>query len=130
MTEDIFQDTWLSVLRRIRTLKNAEAFGAWLYRIARNKVYHQLRRKKQLTEFNESLAIPNGAEEPSFGPQDAANIHKCLACLKPQHKEVLMLRFLEQMPYQQISRVLKCNLGTVKSRVYYAKLALKEELEK
>ena len=130
MTEDIFQDTWLSVLGRISTLKDAEAFGAWLYRIARNKVYHQLRRKKRLTELNESLPVPNGAEEPTFSADDAARIHKCLTVIRPQHREVLMLRFLEQMSYRQISEVLRCSLGTVKSRIYYAKLALKEEMEK
>ncbi|MHC4745556.1 MAG: RNA polymerase sigma factor [Planctomycetota bacterium] len=130
MTEDIFQETWVSVFGRIGTLKNGEAFGAWLYRIARNKVYHQLRRKKRLTELNESIPVPNGAEEPAFRADDAARIHKCLAVIRTQHREVLMLRFLEQMSYQQISEVLKCNLGTVKSRIYYAKLALKEEMEK
>ncbi len=41
-----------------------------------------------------------------------------------------MLRFLEQMSYQQISQVLNCKLGTVRSRIYYAKIALKRELEK
>jgi len=128
--EDIFQDTWLIVLRRISTLKKPDAFGPWLYRIARNKVYQQLRKKKRLAELDRSLAVPNGAEEPTFSPDDAAGIHKCLACLKPRQREVLMLRFLEQMSYQQISQVLNCTLGTVKSRIYYAKIALKEELEK
>jgi len=43
---------------------------------------------------------------------------------------VLMLRFLEQMSYEQISQVINCRLGTVKSRIYYAKIALKKEMEK
>ena len=129
-TEDIFQDTWLIVLRHISTLKKPDAFAAWLYRIARNKVYLQLRKRKRLDELAESVAVPNGAEEPTFSPEDAANIHKCLTRLKPQHREAIMLRFLEQMSYQQISHVQNCTLGTVKSRIYYAKLALKEEMEK
>ncbi len=130
MTEDIFQDTWLSVLRCISTLKNADAFAAWLYRIARNKVYHQLRRKKRLTELNESLVVPDAVEEPTFSAEDAAAIHKSLTTLKPQDKEVLMLRFLEQMSYQQMAQVLGCNVGTVRSRLHYARAALKRELEK
>ena len=130
MTEDIFQDTWLSVLRRISTLKNADAFAAWLYRIARNKVYHQLRRKKRLTELNESLVVPEVVEEPTFSAEDAAGIHKSLTTLMPQYKEVLMLRFLEQMSYQQMAQVLGCDIGTVRSRLHYAKAALKRELEK
>ena len=47
MAEDIFQDTWLVALKQISTLKKPDAFGAWLYRIARNKVYQQLRRRKR-----------------------------------------------------------------------------------
>jgi len=108
-TEDIFQDTWLSALRRIATLKNPDAFSAWLYRIARNKVYHQLRRKKRLAHIDESLAVPGDGDEPTFAAEDAAMIHKCLAELKPEHREVLMLRFLEQMTYQQIAQVVGCN---------------------
>jgi len=128
--EDIFQDTWLTVIRRIHTLKKIEAFSTWLYRIARNKVYQQLRRKKMLSELDENIAVPNDTENDVFSTEDAAKIHRCLTELRTEHKEVLMLCFLEQMSYQQISEVLNCRLGTVKSRIHYAKLALKKEMEK
>ena len=130
VTEDIFQDTWLTVIRRICSLKKTEAFPTWLYRIARNKVYQQLRRKKQVRELNENIAVPNDTEDDVFSPEDAAKIHRCLKKLRPEHKEVLMLRFLEQMSYSEIAQVINCGLGTVKSRIYYAKLALKKEMEK
>ncbi len=128
--EDIFQDTWLTVIRRIHTLKKIDAFSTWLYRIARNKVYQQLRRKKKLSELNENIAVPNNTENDVFSTEDAAKIHRCLKELLPEYREVLMLRFLEQMSYEQISQVINCKLGTVKSRIHYAKLALKKELEK
>ena len=128
--EDIFQDTWMTVIRRIHTLKKIDAFSTWLYRIARNKVYQQFRRKRKLSELNENIAVPNDTENDVFSTEDAAKIHRCLKELRPEHKEVLMLRFLEQMSYQQISEVLNCNLGTVKSQIHYAKLALKKEMEK
>ncbi len=130
MVEDIFQDTWLTVIRRIRNLKKLDAFSTWLYRIARNKVYQQLRRKKMLSKLDEHIAVPNNTKDEVFSPEDAAKIHRCLKELQPEHKEVLMLRFLEQMSYKQISEVLSCNSGTVKSRIHYAKLALKKEMEK
>jgi RNA polymerase sigma-70 factor (ECF subfamily) len=130
MAEDIFQDTWLTVIRRIHTLKKLDAFSIWLYRIARNKVYQQLRRKKMLSKLDENITVPNNTEDDDFSPENAAKIHKCLKELQPEHKEVLMLRFLEQMSYKQISEVLNCSLGTVKSRIHYAKLALKKEMEK
>ncbi len=128
--EDIFQDTWLTVIRRIHTLKKIDAFSTWLYRIARNKVYQQFRRKKKLSELNENIAVPNNTENDVFSSEDAAKVHRCLKELLPEYREVLMLRFLEQMSYEQISQVINCKLGTVKSRIHYAKLALKKELEK
>ena len=128
--EDIFQDTWLTVIRRIHSLKKTDAFSTWLYRIARNKVYQQFRRKKILSELDENIAVPNNTENDVFSPEDAAKVHRCLKELLPEYREVLMLRFLEQMSYEQISQVINCRLGTVKSRIHYAKLALKKEMEK
>ena len=130
VTEDIFQDTWLTVIRRIYSLKKTEAFPTWLYRIARNKVYQQLRRKQKSSELNENVAVPNDTEDDVFSPEDAAKIHRCLKKLQAEHREVLMLRFLEQMSYHEIAKVINCGLGTVKSRIYYAKLALKKEMER
>jgi len=128
--EDIFQDTWLTVIRRIHSLKKTDAFSTWLYRIARNKVYQQFRRKRKLFELNENIAVPNDTENDVFSTEDAAKIHRCLKELLPEYREVLMLRFLEQMSYEQISQVINRSLGTVKSRIHYAKLALKKEMEK
>ncbi len=127
--EDIFQDTWLTVLRRIHTLRKTDMFPAWLYRIARNNVYKELRRKRRLSTVDETLVVQNNTEDVLFSPEDAAKIHKCLEKLKPEYKEVLILRFLEQMSYHGIAQVTNCRLGTVKSRIYYAKHALKREME-
>ncbi|MGB2861702.1 MAG: sigma-70 family RNA polymerase sigma factor [Sedimentisphaerales bacterium] len=130
LTEDIFQDTWLTVIRRIHGLREIDSFPAWLYRIARNKVYQQLRRKRNVSELDENIALEDNAEDDDFSVEDAAKVHRCLKELPLEYREVLMLRFLEQMSYQQISQVLNCKLGTVRSRLYYAKIALKKELEK
>lgn len=130
LTQDIFQDTWLTVIRQIQSLREPEAFSTWLYRIARNKVYHHLRKKKVWSELSEETAAPDENDDDLVYLEDVAKVHKCLKELRPEHKEVLMLRFLEQMPYQQIAQVLNCKLGTVRSRLHYAKLAFRTELEK
>lgn len=130
MVEDIFQETWLTVIRRISSLKKADAFPAWLYRIARNKVYQQLRRTQRLSRLSDNVAAPNHIDDDVYSLEDAAKVHRCLKELRPEHREVLMLRFLEQMSYQHIAEVLNCSSGTVKSRIHYAKLALKKEMEK
>jgi RNA polymerase sigma-70 factor (ECF subfamily) len=128
--EDIYQDTWLTVIRRIYSLRQADAFPAWLYKIARNKAFEQLRRKKVFISPDDNTTIQDDIEDDTFTAEDSAKIHTALEKLNPVHKEVLMLRFLEQMQYEQIAMVTGCNIGTVKSRIYYAKLALKKEMER
>jgi RNA polymerase sigma-70 factor (ECF subfamily) len=129
MTEDIFQDTWVGVIGKMHTLRNIESFTTWLYRIARNTAFQQLRKNKRSCELHDNIVLPDEQPGEAFSPADAARIHDGLKRLHPAHREVLALRFLEQMSYQQVSEILGCNLNTVKSRIYYAKLALKKEME-
>ena len=129
LADEISQETWLTVVSKIHTLRSAATFSVWLYRIARNKVYQELRRKKVTIELDENLEVSDDTVDDLDAFEDAAKLHRCLERLKPLHKEVLLLRFLEEMSYEQIADVLDCNIGTVRSRVFNAKLALKKELE-
>jgi len=129
MTEDIFQDTWVRVIGKMHTLRNVESFTTWLYRIARNTAFQQLRRKKRSCELHGDIIPPKEQPIDAFSPAAAAMIHNGLKKLHPAHREILALRFLEQLSYQQVAEILGCNLNTVKSRIYYAKLALKKEME-
>ena len=128
--EDILQDTWLAVLRNLRKLRNPEAFSTWLYRIARNHVYQQLRKQNPVLPLSEEVEATAAPEETGgFSAQEAARVHECLEKLRPEHREVLVLRFLERMSYQDIALVVGRELGTVRSRIHYAKRALRKEME-
>ena len=127
--EDIFQDTWLTVIRKIHTLKEARAFSTWLFRVARHYVYKELKRRKRLSPLAEDIPAANEADDTISLSDDVAKMHRCLEKLRLEHKEVLLLYFLEDMSYEQIARVTDCNSGTVKSRMYYAKRALKKAME-
>ena len=129
VSEDIFQDTWLTVIRKIQTLRNPQAFSVWLYRIARNYAYKELKKRNLFVPLDEDIAAPNETDEIDDFSIDASEIHKCLQKLRHEHKEVLMLKFLEQLSYKQIAQVTNSNIGTVKSRIYYAKQSLKCKLE-
>lgn len=129
VADELAQETWLAVLSKIHTLRDARTFSVWLYRIARNKAYQELRRRKVAVELDEDLAAPDDAVDKIASFDDAAKLHRCLEKLKPLHKEVLLLRFLEEMSYEQMADVLDCNIGTVRSRIFHAKLALKREME-
>jgi RNA polymerase sigma-70 factor (ECF subfamily) len=69
------------------------------------------------------------ADEPSFAAEDAAAIHQALSEIGIKHREVLVLHFLEDLSIAEIAKVVGCSEGTVKSRMHYAKRAMKEDSE-
>ncbi len=127
--DDILQDIWLSVYKKIHKLKDAQSFGVWLYRIARNKVYDGFRRKDRFIRLPEDEYPVQVSDEPVFDANDAEKLHRALSKLKPYHREVLTLCFIEQMPYQSIADVVGCSIGTVRSRIFYAKQSLRQKME-
>jgi RNA polymerase sigma-70 factor (ECF subfamily) len=72
--------------------------------------------------------IPDDSE-PQFSPSDAAWIHRELANLSEKHREVLLLRFMEDLSYDEMAQIIGCTAGTVRSRLHYAKLVLRTRLE-
>ncbi len=127
--DDICQDIWLRVFKKIHKLKDAQSFGVWLYRIARNKVYDGFRRKDRFVRLPEEEYPVQVSDEPVFDAGDGEKLHRALNELKPYHREVLTLCFIEQMSYQSIADVIGCSIGTVRSRIFYAKRSLRREME-
>ena len=127
--DDILQDIWLSVFKKIHKLKDARSFTVWLYRIARNKVYDGFRRKERFVRLADDEHPVSGGDEPVFDANDAERLHKALNKLKPYHREVLTLCFIELMSYESIAEVVGCRIGTVRSRIFYAKQSLRGEME-
>ncbi len=128
--DDLLQDIWLTVFKKIHRLKEVQSFGVWLYRIARNRVYDGFRHKDRLVMLSEDDEVPvSGSAEPTLDANNAEKVHRALKKLKPHHREVLTLCFLEQMSYQSIAEVVGCSIGTVRSRIFYAKQYLREEME-
>ena len=129
--DDILQDIWLTVFKKIHRLKDARSFVVWLYRIARNNVYDGFRRKDRFVKLPEDDEFPvSGSDESVFDTSDAEKLQRALIKLKPYHREVLTLYFIEQMSYQSIADVVACSIGTVRSRLFYAKKSLREEMER
>lgn len=129
--EDALQDVWLDVVRAIPRLADAGAFAAWAYRIARDRAFRRLRRRRgrpaDAPLDGEALADESAGEE-AFAAERAEAIHAALDGLSPEHREVLVLRFLEGMSYDDIARASGCPLGTVRSRLHHAKRALRRAL--
>jgi len=126
----LLQETWIAVYRKINNLKRPEAFAAWLYRIARDKAYSELRRRPSLKlHVDHNLAELAAADDENFAEDDAERVRTALDKLPVEHREVLVLRFVEEMSYEQIAEVTSCPIGTVRSRIHYAKLGLRTKLE-
>ena len=129
--DDILQDIWLTVFKKIHKLKDAQSFVVWLYRIARNKVYDEFRFKDRFVKLPEDDEFPVSVnDEQIFDVSNAEKLQRALNKLKPYHKEVLTLCFIEQMSYQSIADVIGCSIGTVRSRIFYAKQTLREKIER
>ena len=127
--DDLAQEVWIEVLRQLPRLKDAGAFTAWLYRIAHGKAMLDARRNGRVpatTPEIDQVAV----KEQEFSPEDAAQIHAALDRLEPHHREVLVLRFLEELSYDDIANVVGCPVGTVRSRIHFAKGALQRLLER
>lgn len=128
---DLQQEVWLSVLRGIARLKSPEAFVVWFYRIARSKAFTRpaggpTHRSLDADGPLEPTAV---IPEPEFTAADTELIRAGLGHLSPEHREVIVLRYMEDLSYEQIAAIAGCTTGTVRSRLHYAKLALRPHLE-
>jgi len=121
-TEDLLQDVLVLIFRNIRSLRDTALFWAWSYKIARN-VYLQHIRKSSIPLRSipiEDVVLPTKTAEPwqhgSFGAW--------MQRLDPVEQDVLILRFVEDMEYQEIAEALDIPIGTVKWRIFQAKKKL------
>jgi RNA polymerase sigma-70 factor (ECF subfamily) len=129
--EDALQDVWLSVFRAVARLADVGAFRAWLYRIARDRAARELRKSRPAYRALEGAdPIEERPEAAPFTAEDVEHIHAGLDELAAEHREVLVLRYIEDMTYEEIARVAGCQVGTVRSRLHYAKRALRGVLER
>jgi RNA polymerase sigma-70 factor (ECF subfamily) len=126
---DVLQEAWIKAFRGIGKLKDPGALRSWLYSIVHGIAVDRIRRNVS-RERAEAAELEDFQEcaEPSFDEEDAAAIHQALSELDVKHREVLVLHFLEDLSLDEIVNVVGCSLGTVKSRMHYAKRAMKKNL--
>jgi RNA polymerase sigma-70 factor (ECF subfamily) len=128
--EDLLQEIWVSIYRSLPTLLDVRKFRAWAFRIARDRIYTEFRRRKLIVESLDEIDSDELCEpEATSGNVDPEELHRCLSALTSGHREVLLLRFFEDMNYDEIARVTGNSIGTVRSRIHYAKRALRRAVE-
>jgi RNA polymerase sigma-70 factor (ECF subfamily) len=143
LAEDLFQEVWMRVLMRGGQYNGKARFDTWLFTIARNLVI-DYRRKRTLASLDElfegssdedrpmSFEVVDGQPSPfdhlSSG-QDRERVSAALLELDTVYREVLVLRFHEDLSLQEIATVTRAPLSTVKSRLYRGLAAIKPRLE-
>jgi RNA polymerase sigma-70 factor (ECF subfamily) len=125
---DVLQDVWIKIFRGIRKLKDPGSLRPWLYRITHGMAVDRMRQHISREKAEETHVAGFYEADFSFTEDDAAAIHNALNELGPKHREVLVLYFLEDFSLAEIAMVVGCSEGTVKSRMHYAKRAMKELL--
>jgi RNA polymerase sigma-70 factor (ECF subfamily) len=119
--EEITQDIFLALVQRRNGYEVRARFRTYLYRIALNRVASEHRKKPEaVTE----LPAPIAGSDPSIIQQ----VRDALQRLEPEQKQVVMLREYEGLSYQEIADVMSVPVGTVRSRLFRAKLALRDML--
>ena len=133
LTEDILQETLLTVIRQITSLRKVQRFWSWVYRIAWSKIQDNLRRRKLQSYEKSSLHDqPYEAQEGSENILEAM-IHQetlqkvtiVVENLSYQYRDVLRLRYYEQLPYAQIASITRTTPETARVRFNRAKKFLK-----
>ena len=138
--EDLFQQTWLRVMERIRNYDPQRSFEGWLFALAHNLAIDHLRRY-QPDSLDEPLASGDaraelvagsspGALEQLLSDERTGWLADCLAGLPVVFREVLTLRFEEEMKLEEMAVVLALPLGTVKTRLHRALKQLRRTLER
>jgi RNA polymerase sigma-70 factor, ECF subfamily len=134
---DLSQEAWVKGWQRLRQFQGDSSFGTWMTRVVINLCLDHLRKqKRQRTESIEAMDEESGGVErqmpvvtvnPTAGLEQAElrrRIDRALGQLSYEHRTVLVLHEFEDMEYKEIARVMGCSMGTVMSRLFYARRKL------
>ena len=133
LAEDAAQEAFLAAWRGLPRFRGDSRFSTWLYRLTTNAAIDWLRREKRHRGMDDVTELELPDDGP--GPQDQAEqaetqqtVRRALGQLSEEHRQVLLLRYMQEMDYGEIAVALGISEGTVKSRINRAKARLKELL--
>jgi RNA polymerase sigma-70 factor (ECF subfamily) len=133
LTEDILQEVFIEVYRKLRWLEEPGLLRPWIYRIASRKVFKRMKREQQWSGQirDEALleAIPAAMPEPDLAFELREDISHLLARVSPASRAVLILHYFHDLALVEVADVLGINIGTVKSRLAYGLSTLRRALK-
>jgi RNA polymerase sigma-70 factor (ECF subfamily) len=131
--DDVQQEVWLSVFKGIAALANPAAFRTWLFRTTRHRAIDFLRARKRERELIDDAPVEDVAasEEPDevlMVDVSETTLAATLGALPFAQREVLLLRYRDDLTYEEIAVVVGCPIGTVRTRLHHAKRRLRQLL--
>lgn len=134
VAEDLTHETFLAAADALERFEGRSSVYTWLYSILLNKFRRWIRRRKKpvyslhrMAEEQDDRPTAELVEEQRPGPvsrlesrETAEEVRDAVSKLSADHREVIALRFVEGLSYQEIAEIIDCPLGTVKSRIHYA----------
>jgi RNA polymerase sigma-70 factor, ECF subfamily len=138
--EDLAQEAFMQVFRKIHTFRGESAFSSWLHRLTANIVLMRLRRKKlSSTSLDRVFVGDDGDDRPrneAGGPDvrltgifDRANLQRAVDQLPEGYKAMFILHDVEGYQHKEIAEILRCSVGTSKSQLHKARKAIREFLQ-
>jgi len=126
--QDVMQETFLRVYENRDRLSNTASFKSWLFTIARNQCLNQLRRTKRQVQLDEEKEVNNRMPETPVSELEKNErielVTRYLSQLKPDYREVIILREYQNLSYEEIAAVTRSTLSAVKSRLFKARRRL------
>lgn len=133
--EDVMQETFLTLYNHYDTLQSKEAVYSWIKKVAVNKAINASKKNifVQVADFvMESIIHTDGddSERILYSDQMMSKLHEGLETLSPEHRAIIILREIDNMSYEDIAAQIGCSVGTVMSRLFYARKQIRKYLEK
>lgn len=130
LSEDLVQEVFLRILKYSRSYQPGTPFRAWIYQIARNaRVDHYRKTPKHIT-FEPEMAPPVKPKDAAQESQESELLHRALMQMPEEKREILVLSRFQELKYEEIARLLGCELGTVKTRIHRAIQELRENFRR
>lgn len=131
--DDVTQDAFVAAWRVLPNFRSDCRFSTWLYRLTTNAAIDYLRREKRHRTAGDiaELELPDDAptmQELSERAETQSRVRRALSRLSDEHRQVLLLRYMQELDYGEIAAALEVSEGTVKSRINRAKARLRELL--
>lgn len=135
--EDVLQEASICIFRALGRYRGDARFSTWIYRIAVNCALQCVARNKhngahvaQLSESDGEVALCPGPDDILFGTQMVSAVGSVLDEMRPEYRAAMLLHQFDGLSYDQISGVMRCPVGTVRSRIFTARHLIASNMQK